>query len=109
MNGSGLPFMFWSIEYVLVECALEHFRFVSAFGPKPEEEKEAEPPEPFEYTEDWTPEICVSLSSCHPLFAIAMALQYARRHFLLMFSRFFFIFGFLLCVYLISGILCQLQ
>lgn len=28
------------------------FRFVSAFGPKPEEEKEAEPPEPFEYTED---------------------------------------------------------
>jgi hypothetical protein len=30
----------------------KHFRFVSAFGPKPEEEKEAEPPEPFEYTED---------------------------------------------------------
>lgn len=107
MNGPG--FMFWNIEYVLEGWALEHFRFVSAFGPKPEEEKEAEPPEPFEYTEDWTPEIRVSLSSYHPLFVIAMALQYARRHFLLIFLRFFFIFGFLLCVYLISGILCQLQ
>lgn len=26
--------------------------FVIAFGPKPDEEKEADPPEPFEFTED---------------------------------------------------------
>lgn len=26
--------------------------FLTAFGPKPDEEKEPEPPEPFEYTED---------------------------------------------------------
>jgi hypothetical protein len=28
------------------------FNFFAAFGPKPDEDKEPEPPEPFEYTED---------------------------------------------------------
>lgn len=30
----------------------DYGRYVPAYGPHPEEEQEAEPPEPFEYTED---------------------------------------------------------
>ncbi|KAL6267276.1 hypothetical protein P5V15_000350 [Pogonomyrmex californicus] len=40
------------VKYMQTDKEEELVEPVAAFGPKPEEEKEAEPPEPFEYTED---------------------------------------------------------
>ncbi|XP_012539025.1 26S proteasome non-ATPase regulatory subunit 1 [Monomorium pharaonis] len=40
------------VKHMQTDTEEELVEPVAAFGPKPEEEKEAEPPEPFEYTED---------------------------------------------------------
>jgi len=40
------------VKHMQADTEEELVEPVAAFGPKPEEEKEAEPPEPFEYTED---------------------------------------------------------
>ncbi|EZA54812.1 26S proteasome non-ATPase regulatory subunit [Ooceraea biroi] len=40
------------VKHMQTDAEEELVEPVAAFGPKPEEEKEAEPPEPFEYTED---------------------------------------------------------
>ncbi|XP_020291124.1 26S proteasome non-ATPase regulatory subunit 1 [Pseudomyrmex gracilis] len=40
------------VKHIQTDTEEELVEPVAAFGPKPEEEKEADPPEPFEYTED---------------------------------------------------------
>ncbi|XP_014475795.1 PREDICTED: 26S proteasome non-ATPase regulatory subunit 1 [Dinoponera quadriceps] len=40
------------VKHIQTDTEEELVEPVAAFGPKPDEEKEAEPPEPFEYTED---------------------------------------------------------
>lgn len=40
------------LKHIQTDTEEELVKPVAAFGPKPEEEKEAEPPEPFEYNED---------------------------------------------------------
>jgi hypothetical protein len=43
--------MHWKISLIYF-CFSYMISVFAAFGPKPDEDKEPEPPEPFEYTED---------------------------------------------------------
>jgi hypothetical protein len=43
--------MHWSFPFIIC-IPVNVICVFAAFGPKPDEDKEPEPPEPFEYTED---------------------------------------------------------